>query len=458
MSNYTTAIDFGTAKISLAVGESRPDGLHILFCDSVPSAGIRNGEIENDYQVRKALQPLKAAAEEATGEMITGAVVSISGKFVKTADIIGTDQRKDPNRQILDADVRALDQKQYSGAAEGNAVLEVTPQKYDVDDINGMDAAEVDGIRGCTLTGHYKTFYGKEALLSRRKNVIRDSNMTLQKVVLSPIASARAVLTTQEMENGVALVDIGKGLTEVAVIKDNIIRDIAVVPFGGASVTNDIKNVTSLSEKWAENIKVRHGLCLVEKTPDNKILELSDEDGSIAGTVELQLLTRVIEARMSEILDAVAYILDKSAYSKKLLSGVVITGGCAYSSYLLPLARGILDRKCRLAAPRVTDDSVDKAKDADYSTVVGLLVEWFDNKLSTTSNTEVATRPVAQQPQTSNTDLFGGQMPEPEKPQPSRPKEPSTPKPGNGKQGGLGGWLKNNIGNLFDDNGKGNEI
>lgn len=385
MSDYVTAIDFGSSKIALAIGEKRSDGLYVSWYDSVESSGIRNGEIQNEAQAEKALRALIEKAEESTGKTISDVITGISGREILFRDVTAEDVNKDANRIIHTSDIVKMTNARYSEQVEGR-VYEVAPQSYDIDDFIGGHEEDLDGMRGSAMTGHYRIFYGKNALLNTRLRVISDCRLTLRRSILCPIASARAVLTRQEMENGVAVVDIGKGCTEVVIIKDNTVRDLYSIPFAGESVTNDIRTVTNLGLKRAEELKVRYGYCLAEKTPDGKILELTDENGEVETSIQLQELTGIVESRISEIFDAVRYILDNSKYSSKLPCGVVITGGSAYLSYILPLAKAILERKCRLDAPRVciTPDSAQGASDAGSATAVGLLVEWFDRKLSTT--------------------------------------------------------------------------
>lgn len=388
MSTYVTAVDFGSGKIAVAVGEKRDGRIHVVHYESAPSAGIRYGEIFNDYQVSRILYPMIQRAQQAIGETISSAVISISGKFIQERDSEARDKQRDDNRRINTEDVRRMIADQYNRAGNGELVLEVAPQSYSVDDQIGLSGDDLDGIRSSSLDGYFKVFTGKKSLLEKRKAVLATCSLTPRKVIFSPIASARAVLTAQEMDNGVALVDIGKDLTEIAIIKENVVRDAFVIPFAGESITADIKNLTNFTATWAETVKIGVGSCLEEKVPDGKTVELQGEEGNTEGSVDLLHLTRIIEARMSEILDAVKYLIDGSAYGDRIPAGVVITGGTSYLSHLPLLSGAILGRKVRLAAPRssIADDSVEAANDTFASTAVGLLLEFYEPKLSTTQN------------------------------------------------------------------------
>lgn len=393
MSEYITAIDFGSSKIAIATGEMINDKVHVIYYDAQPVGGIRNGEIQNDMQIRKVLAAMLDKAESETGIRITEAITNISGKEICTKDIAVKDTREE-ERNISEDDVTNLTDSLYST----RGVYEVAPQKYnvygtDTEYIGGTEN-EIIGMRGTSVEGFFKVFSGKESLLQRRKQILDSCGVSTKKGILSAVASARAVLTAQEMNNGIVLVDIGKGTTDVAIVKNNIIRDITTIPFGGDSITNDICTETNLAAERAEELKIRYGCCLGEMTPENKTLELIDENGETEASVQYQLLTAIIEARVSEIFDAVRYIVDNSAFSKKLPAGVVITGGSAYLGYIQPLAKALLERKCRLDAPRVcvTDNSAEGSFDASASTAVGMIVEYFDRKLSTTGKFSISGR------------------------------------------------------------------
>lgn len=385
MGNFITAIDFGSSKIAVAVGERTSSGIRIVsFCEA-PVQGIRGGEIRNDLQVIETLKSLITRAEDECGSPIDRAVIGISGTFIKSKEITGRCTRKEHDKYITAEEIRKLSGEQFSkGIGADEMIFEVVPQRFNVDDQIGLRLEEVVGMRGSVLEGFFKVFYGKKSFFARRKKLLGECGIAVYKAVLSPVASASAVLTSQEMENGVVLADIGKGLTEIAIIKDNTVREIATIPFAGDSITGDIKSVTNLTYDWSERVKVRYGSCLEEYAPENKLLVLRGEDNVEEGTVELSLLSRIIEARTSEILDAVAYVIAQSGFAGKLPSGVVLTGGSAYMEHLLPLAKVLLGTKVRLAAPRssITADSVISAMDAFSSTAVGLVVEAASGRLS----------------------------------------------------------------------------
>ena len=464
MSTYVTAVDFGSGKIAVAVGEKRDGRIHVVHYDSAPAAGIRFGEIFNDYQVSRILNPMIRRAEQVIGETISSAVISISGKFIQERDTEARDKQRDDNRRINTEDVRRMIADQYNRAGGGDIVLEVAPQSYSTDDQIGLSGSDLDGIRSSSLDGYFKVFTGKKSLLEKRKAVLNGCSLTARKAIFSPIASARAVLTAQEMDNGVALVDIGKDLTEIAIIKENVVRDAYVIPFAGEAITADIKNLTNFTASWAETVKVGVGSCLEEKVPDGKMVELQGEEGNTEGSVDLLQLTRIIEARMSEILDAVKYLIDNSNYAERIPAGVVITGGTAYLSHLPLLAGAILERKVRLAAPRssIADDSVEAANDTFASTAVGLLLEFYEPRLSTTQNVPQKLETPISRPSSIKFDdtpkPVKEKEPEKEKEEKKKEKEEQKPKPEPKEKGDKKSGIRSLFIDFFADNNNGDEV
>ena len=384
MSRYAAALDFGSSKVALAVGEKTDDGVRIVSYHDAVSAGIECGEIVNDYKVKEIVHALVEQAENEIQEKIEQVTVGLSGRVLRSMDLPCNVKRTDPKAYITPEEVEGLTRARYKAVLEGdNIVFEAVPQKYSTEDRIGITHDELIGMVAAEIDADFKIFYGRKPILDRRIEVLESCGLKLGKAILTPIASARAVLTRPEMENGVALVNIGKSSTEVAVIKDNIVRHAAIIPFGGESVTGDIKTVANITREWAEIIKLRHGRCCEEYAVENKKLVLKNESESSDGEVEVSLLVRTIEARLSEILDAVRYIIEQSGYATKIASGVVITGGASHHEDLIQLASALLGQKVRLAAPASIDkDSVEEALDVYAATAVGLVQETLEPMLS----------------------------------------------------------------------------
>ena len=385
MSRYAAALDFGSSKIALAVGEKSDSGVKIISYHDVPSAGLESGEIVNDFKVEEVVRGLVEQAKADLPEEIGTITFGLSGRVLHSKSVPVQITRRDPASYILEDEVRQITRARYKTALEGDEIVfEAVPQKYSTEDRIGISYDEIIGMVGGQLEVDFKLFYGRKSLRDRRINILEKCGLAPGKAILNAIASARAVLSRPEMENGVALVDIGKGSTEVAIVKDNIVRHVAIIPFGGESVTGDIKNVANITRDWAEIVKLRNGRCCEEYAIENKKLVLKSENETVEGELEMSLLVRTVEARLSEILDAVRYIIEQSGYAGRIASGVVITGGASHHEDLLQLASALLGQKVRLAAPQgaIDNGSVEEAYDVYASTAVGLVLETLDPMLS----------------------------------------------------------------------------
>lgn len=412
MSKFITALDLGSSKIVLAVGEISDDGIKVVGYFDAPSSGVNGGEIVNDMKVESVVKELLNKAETSIPGLgtIEEAVVGISGRVLHSSSMDCNVTRSNPGSYIQSSEIDEMTRSRYKAVLENDEiVLEAVPQSYNTQEQVGMQRDDIIGVCSPTIESTFRIFSGKKPLLERRRIVMDHCGIKISKAILAPIASARAVLTSHEMENGAALVDIGKSVTEIAIIKDNIVRHIAVIPFGGESITKDIKHVANITAEWAEATKVSNGCCCEEYSPDNKKLVLHGTGGIIDGEIELTQLTRIIEARMSEIFDAVRYTIDQSGYAQKLNAGVVLTGGCIYLDSIMHLAKALLGQKVRLAAPMGSIDgaSVDEAFDPYASTAVGLILEAADPMLSHTINRVSALVSTTMPKNPVKVDLFG---------------------------------------------------
>ena len=391
MNDCAAALDFGSDKIALAIGERTSSEIKIVSYHDSPSSGIESGEINNDNKVVEIVSSLIEQAEADISEKLTEITVGLSGRMLHSRNVSCNSKRMNPGLPIDQEEVRQIIRSQYQSSENGEIVLEVSPQSYSTEDRIGITEDELLGMEGARIEADFLLLTGRKSILDRRLAVLDKFGLHIKKAILTPIASARAVLSRSEMENGVALVDIGKGTTEVALIKDNMLRYAAIIPFGGESITGDIKTETGITRQWAEILKVEHGRCCEEYAIENRKLILKDENNVVEGEVEMTLLARIIEARMSEILDAVRYIIEQSGYAAKIPAGVVITGGTSHMENIIQLAGAILGKRIRLAAPQgsITNDSVDAAFDVYASTAVGLVLETLEPLLSHALEREV---------------------------------------------------------------------
>ena len=379
------ALDFGSSKVALAVGKKAGAGIRIVGYYDAPSAGIECGEIDNDYKAAEVVRRLIEQAESKIGEKIDEVTVGLSGRVLHRTCQTCTVSRRNAVSRIMEPDVRQFIRSQYrTDVGEGAVVFDAIPQRFSTEERIGITQEELIGMVGAEIEADFVLFSGRKSILDRRVQVLDQCGLRLHKAVLAPIASARAVLSAQEMESGAALVDIGKGTTEVAIVRDNVVRHVAVIPFAGEAVTGDIKTDTGITRQWAENVKILQGRCCEEFAIENRKLVLKNESEIVDGEVDLVLLARIIEARMSEIFDAVGYVIEQAGYANRIPGGVVITGGSSHLENIVQLAGSLLGQKVRLAAPQgsISVDSVETAFDVYASTAVGLVLETLEPKLS----------------------------------------------------------------------------
>ena len=251
-------------------------------------------------------------------------------------------------------------------------VLHVIPQSYNIDNFTGV--TEPVGMPGTQISANFKIFVGKKNSSVYTADVVKRAGLNLRQIILEPMASAKAVLSEEEMELGVAMVDIGGGTTDLLIIQNNIVRHAAVIPFGGKSITSDIKIGCSIAEKNAEQLKIEHGCCYSPLAADKKTIFVNGINGREGREISAKLLSSIIEARVSELFEAVYYEIERSGYKDKLKAGLVLTGGTSKLAHIKELAQVITGLDTSLGAPSQVEDSVVEMNDPALSTAVGLVM------------------------------------------------------------------------------------
>lgn len=409
MGNFLTAIDFGSSKIAVTTGIKKEDKIEIVAFNEAPVEGIHGGEILNDLKVIETIKPLIRASEKEIGERITQVVINISGKGIRCQSATISCKRKNPSSYITLEEINSIStQIKNNDCSATEMFYDAIPQSFDVDDAIGQKKSEIVGSPGEKIEATFTTVIGKKSMLARKSKILEECGLNLKDAILSPIASARASLKDAEMDSGVALIDIGAGTTDIVIIKEFTVVGVYTIPFGGDSITNDIKNMCQISAKWAEMIKRKHGNCIESDAPENKKLILKSDNGDIESEVKLGTLSAIIEARATEILEAVDYIIKESGYSDEIPAGIVITGGSAYLENISYLAKAIFENKVRLAAPRnsVEECSKEKSFDAFSSTAVGLVLEGLDKKLSSIVHSQTFASVPKEDPEVPLENLF----------------------------------------------------
>ena len=374
------AIDIGTTKIVAIVGRCDGNGgIEILGLSNTPSTGVKRGVVLNIEETVKAIRTTVDDLEERTGIVLTDVFVGIAGRHIKSKMARGYITRDSHETEIDISDIRRLTADMFKLPIEvGEEIIHVIPQTYIVDNESGI--SNPVGICGKRLEANFHIVIGQISSARNTERCINKANMNLMSLVLEPLASSEAVLTDEEKEAGVVLVDIGGGTTDVAIYYDNVIRHTAVIPFGGNMVTADIREGCSILQKQAEDLKVKFGFAIGDIAPENKVVSIPGIAGRDPKEISFKNLAYIIQSRMEEILDAVNFEIQNSGFADKLTAGVVITGGGAMLKNLPQLVKYKTAMDVRIGIPNVhlTGKARDEINQPMYATSVGLIMKGLD--------------------------------------------------------------------------------
>jgi cell division protein FtsA len=377
---YVAAIDIGTTKIVSIVGKKNPNGkIEILGLSKAPSNGVKRGVVLNIEETVSAIESTVADVQQRSGIVFTDVFVGIAGQHIKSMKSRGYINRDSIDDEIDKDDVFNLTQDMHKIPIEiGEEIIHVIPQNFIVDNETGVK--NPIGMCGRRLEANFHIVIGQVASAKNIEKCIRKSGLKVKDLILEPLASSDAVLTDDEKEAGVVLVDIGGGTTDVAVYYDNIIRHTAVIPFGGNVVTRDIKEGCSILQRYAEQLKVQYGSALGDIAPEDKVVSVPGISGRDPKEISFKSLAYIIQSRMEEIIDAVNFEIQSSGYADKISAGVVITGGGAMLKHLPQLVRFKTAMDVRIGFPNehLGGNSKDEINQPMFATSVGLIMRGFD--------------------------------------------------------------------------------
>jgi cell division protein FtsA len=392
MSNYVAAIDLGTTKVVTLVGERTDSGYRIVAFREAPSKGVLRGEVVNIQSVLDSLQPTIEDIKKEESIEINEVYVGIAGQNIKCVSQRLSRNRGKADNLISDSEIDDMMREMSNSRVNaGEKILHVIPQSFNVDDHIGVDNAK--GMTGTRIEGDYKLFIGKINSVEHSKLVINRAGLRLRELILEPVASAKAVLSEDETELGVAMIDIGGGTTDLLIYHNNIIRHTAVIPFGGNSITEDLRQGCGVSLKNAEQMKIQYGSCYSEYAPENKTVIIPGIGGRESREVSFKVIAGIIEARVEEILEAVMYEIENSGYMDKLGAGIVITGGGSQLTNLRQFIKIKTGYDARIASP-INNISYDTPSDIcrpGSSTAFGLIMLGFENQDSMVNETASCT-------------------------------------------------------------------
>ena len=379
------AVDIGTTKIVSLVGRLNEQGkLEVLGISQTPSKGVKRGVVLNIDETVNAIQTTSSEAIEQSEIKFNEVFVGIAGQHIKSVKNRGYINRDSYDDEITRNDLQNLIDDMHKIPVDvGEEILHVLPQSYIVDNETGVKNPV--GMFGKRLEANFHIVIGQISSARNIEKCINRVGLDVKQLVLEPLASSAAVLTDDEKEAGVALVDIGGGTTDVAVYYDDVIRHTAVIPFGGNVITRDIKEGCAILQRQAESLKVQFGSALGDLAQEDKVVTIPGISGREPKEISFRSLAFIIQSRMEEIIDAVSYEIENSGYMDKLSAGIVLTGGGSMLKHLNQLVKFKTGMDVRLGFPgeMLAVDSADEINQPMFSTSVGLLLkglEYYNEK------------------------------------------------------------------------------
>ncbi len=378
-SKIIVGLDIGTTKICAIVGRKNEFGkLEVLGMGKAESEGVVKGVV---FNIDKTIQAIEKAIKEAgdqSGIDIGVVNVGIAGQHIRSFVQHGGITRSSKEDEITVADVERLTQDMYRMVVPpGNQIIHVMPQEYMVDYEEGIK--EPVGMSGVRLEADFHIITAQTNAINNINKCVRRGNLETEELILEPLASSLAVLSDDEKEAGVCLIDIGGGTTDIAIFYDNIIRHTAVIPFGGNIITNDIKEGLQVLLPQAEQLKTRFGKAISEEASPNEIVSIPGIRNRPSKEISVKNLASIIQARMEEIVEMSHTEIISSGFENRLGGGIVITGGGAQLSNLKQLVEYMTGMDTRIGYPNehLGKGKVESVKSPMYATAVGLVLAGF---------------------------------------------------------------------------------
>jgi len=427
-------LDIGTTKICALVGRKNEFGkLEILGMGKAVSEGVVRGIVSNIDKTVDAIKRAIRQAEEMSGINIGVVNVGIAGQHIKSLQHNGSITRASADNEITQEDVERLTGDMYRLVTPpGSQIIHVMPQDYKVDYEEGiMDPVGMSGVR---LEGNFHIITAQSTAINNINKCVTKAGLEIDNLILEPLSSSMSVLSDEEKEAGVALIDIGGGTTDLAIFKDGIIRHAAVLPFGGNIVTSDIKLGCQVMQNQAEQLKVKFGKAIAEEASDYEIVSIPGLRDRAPKEISLKNLAYIIEARMEEIIELVYAEIQRTGHADKLAAGIVLTGGGSQLQNLVQLTEYVTGLDTRIGYPNehLGKSKIEAVKSPMYATTVGLVLSGYrslDERLNRNYEQE-------QQYQTPPTPYYQAPAPAPTpavapapapKPVAQKPAEPKKP-------------------------------
>lgn len=375
-SEIIVSLDIGTTKIACIVGRQDEFGkIEVLGYGRTESFGVKRGVVSNIENTVQSIKTAIGEAEQKSGVEIKYVNVGIAGQHIKSLQHHGSIIRENNDDEITKEEIDYLNSNMYNlNMSPGEEIIDVIPQEYIIDGEQGI--REPIGMLGNSLEANFHIIVGQTTAAKNIYKCVRKAGLEVVNLILEPIASAEAVLGEEEKEAGVVLVDIGGGTTDIAIFQDGIIRHTAVIPFGGDAITEDIKEGCTIIRKHAEDLKVKFGSALASENKEEEIVAIPGLRGRPPKEITLKNLASIIQARMEEIIEHIYFEIKNSGYEKKLIAGIVLTGGGSQLKHIAQLNEFMTGMDTRIGYPNehLANDVPDEMAMPMFATGIGLVI------------------------------------------------------------------------------------
>jgi cell division protein FtsA len=377
----SVALDIGTTKVCTTIGLQSDDGIEIVGVGSHPSYGLKKGSVVNiDKTVNSIRSSLEEAKMMAGIDEVKNVTIGIAGNHIYCFNSSGVVAIK--NNEITKADVdRVLEAAKAVLIPSDREVLHVIPQEFRVDSTAGVKNPV--GMCGSRLEAHVHIVTGKTPLIQNILKCVEAAGIEATDIILQPIASSRSVLTVDEKELGVVLVDIGGGTTDIAVWKGGSLIHSQIIPVGGNHFTNDLAVALKIPHNEAERIKINHGSVLSERLNQSSHITVHGLSGTKAREVQLGEVAKVLGARAEELFVIVKNVIKDKNLTNLVTGGYIITGGGALIKDLSELGEYILEKPTKIGYPRPFGGMTTIMQNPKFATVLGLLLEADQENMGT---------------------------------------------------------------------------
>jgi len=413
---YIASVDLGTSKLAVCVARIQDQNVEVIYYKESPSLGIRYSYVLIPGKVKEEVRKAISEAQQALRIKIQQVIVGLPRWYVRQETASASMTRPEPDDLIQESEIKALKSMALESYPLEDSTKEViygaVAQSFSTEDSINEPENDIVGMAAETLEGNFKVFIGNRRYSSNIDSVFYDLGIAIAKKYFTPGITAKAVLKSEQMENGVALIDIGAGVSSVTIFKDKIMRFYAAIPFGGNSVTNDIKSECNFSFELAENIKKAYGACMPNKLSSlgEKSIQIVDEDGNTTAQVSVKYISEIITARMKEIIEALLFRIQESGFASEedLRAGVVVTGGGAELVNCANYIKELSGYTVKVGRPRklFSCEGCPEASETSAATSMGMILSARNDRFLNCVNEAVARNMTV--PQTGSAEIPEG--------------------------------------------------